>query len=202
MQGLEMGLVNSGKGARTSLPDSDQQNRRSSMSHNQTHTQRVMLGAVVLVFGWAVGGVTHFVATSKHAKWGNLFLVVALLQTGGAMLIAAITFHIPGCNLSGPSPPPWAHTPWEVAQDRGGPRPGDGTRLDALLGRFAGPGPLLVLCCIRLVLNGFSTTSKPLLLCWGVRLLLVSAAAVVLLQQAGPCRAPCPLRSALIARKG
>jgi hypothetical protein len=25
--------------------------------------------------------------------------------------------------------------------------------LDALLGRFAAPGPLLVLCCIRLVLN-------------------------------------------------
>jgi hypothetical protein len=49
-------------------------------------------------------------------------------------------------------------TPWEVDQDRGGPRPGNETRLDALLGRFAGPGPLLVLCCIRLVLNGFSTT--------------------------------------------
>jgi hypothetical protein len=28
-----------------------------------------------------------------------------------------------------------------------------------LLGRFAGPGPLLVLCCIRLILNDFSTMS-------------------------------------------
>jgi hypothetical protein len=48
-------------------------------------------------------------------------------------------------------------TPWEVAQDRRGPRPGDETRLDALLGRFAGPGPLLVLCCFRLILNDFLT---------------------------------------------
>jgi hypothetical protein len=48
-------------------------------------------------------------------------------------------------------------TPWEVAQDRRGPRPGDETRLDALSGRFAGPGPLLVLCCIRLIIsNDFS----------------------------------------------
>jgi hypothetical protein len=56
-------------------------------------------------------------------------------------------------------------TPWEVAQDRRGPRPGDETRLDALLGRFAGPGPLLVLCCIRLVLNDFSTASMRRLTC-------------------------------------
>jgi hypothetical protein len=52
---------------------------------------------------------------------------------------------------------PWLLAPWEVAQDRGGPRPGaDETRLDTpMLGRFAGPAPLrLVLCaCIRLVLN-------------------------------------------------
>jgi hypothetical protein len=31
--------------------------------------------------------------------------------------------------------------------------------LYALLGRFAGPGPLLVLCCIRLILNDFSTAT-------------------------------------------
>jgi hypothetical protein len=58
-------------------------------------------------------------------------------------------------------------TPWDVAQDRRGPRPGDETRLDALLGRFAGPGPLLVLCCIRLILNDFSTLAlknRPVLL--------------------------------------
>jgi hypothetical protein len=50
-------------------------------------------------------------------------------------------------------------TPGEVARDRRGPGLGDETRLDALLGRFAGPGPLLVLCCIRiirLISNDFS----------------------------------------------
>jgi hypothetical protein len=47
-----------------------------------------------------------------------------------------------------------------VAQDRRGPRPGDETRLDALLGWFASPGPLLVLCCIRLILNDFSTGGR------------------------------------------
>jgi hypothetical protein len=58
--------------------------------------------------------------------------------------------------------------PWKVAQDRGGPRLGDEPRLDTLLGRFAGPDPLLVLCCIRLTLNDFSTgwPTPPLFSFW------------------------------------
>jgi hypothetical protein len=51
--------------------------------------------------------------------------------------------------------------PWKVAQDRSGSRPGDASQLYAVLGRFAGLGPLLVLCCIRLVLKAFQTKNRP-----------------------------------------
>jgi hypothetical protein len=78
------------------LADSDQQIHRSSIAHNQTHTKRVALGAVMLVIGWAVGGVASVQNQKAESKARYTHRdrslppgTAALFQTVGAMLIAA-----------------------------------------------------------------------------------------------------------------
>jgi hypothetical protein len=66
--------------------------RRSSMSHNERQNRVIMLGGAMWALAYAVSGVDNFVTDngSKHRTLhGQLGLVEALLQTIGAMVVAA-----------------------------------------------------------------------------------------------------------------
>jgi hypothetical protein len=65
---------------------------RSSMSHNERQHRVLILGGTMWVLSIVVGGVTQFATSNgktQRTLYGLLQLVVALLQTIGAMVVAA-----------------------------------------------------------------------------------------------------------------
>ena len=65
---------------------------RSSMSHNERQHRVLILGGTMWVLSFVVGGVAQFVegnGTTQRTLYGLLQLVEALLQTIGAMVVAA-----------------------------------------------------------------------------------------------------------------
>ena len=66
-------------------------NRRSSMSHNERQNRVLIIGGTMWVLSFVAGGVAQFVniGTTHHSLYGLLQMVQALLQTIGAMVVAA-----------------------------------------------------------------------------------------------------------------
>jgi hypothetical protein len=65
---------------------------RSSMSHNERQNRVLILGGTMWILSFVVGGVAHFATNNGQMHltlFGLLLMVDALLQTIGAMVVAA-----------------------------------------------------------------------------------------------------------------